>query len=261
MRLHFFPSLIVAALIAPLMAFTTLPGDDDDDERVLSEIEVNREPIKPDDPVTGTLLVRPLLLAHNRRHISIIDSVELVFAPVEVRKDGVSVLNNDQRRKRFRITTRLPQRENPTRIAMSLNRYKTEVVELPGGTYVLSEVHYNVLRLESRQDGLPSSSDYIRERVSYCLSEGTLAFEIHNGETGFLGQLVIADIHSNPARWREHHPIELLDTSLSGINGRYSRNDSVVNLDVDALAFDPESGLCPHKSRQVAGWKSSETQQ
>ena len=255
-------SVVTAFLLTA--ATTTIPVTHDsvqniDQEKTLDEI-ITEGPINPEfGPQTGEFLFRPILYLKPHSTGRRVRQIDFYFSPVEENVDGVASLYSHQLKQRYRVSVRVPLL-NPTGTNFRLKTDRidlgTHTLDLPGGTYVLTEIRYNLLRsprsiITSGPAPIFSGSG-IGTR-SYCLTEETYAFDIQNGETKFLGGMAVNELASNPARWKEHFPIIGVDNRLELVSGKHADNtDNIIPIDFDLLAFEADPKLCGSRQYQVS---------
>ena len=192
--------------------------------------------------------------------------VEFYFSPVEETSDGFATLYTEQARSRYRVSVGVADLSPVgTNFKTKTDRIDlgTRSLDLPGGTYVLSEIRY-ITRTNSGGGGLGNTAlgtvsrsgtavSGVTGSRSYCLTEETYAFDIRNGETMFLGGMAVNELHSNKARWSEHFPIIGVDNRLELVSGPHAQNtDNIVPLEFDLLAFEAEPRLCGSRQYQVS---------
>lgn len=262
--------IIPAAAIMYLSALTApLPDPQEtaspqDETRVLDEI-ISEGYVPPElAPKTGTFLFRPIIYPGIGNNGSIIRRVDFFFSPVVQTKDGQATLYKEQDRQRYRVSINVPQ-VNPTgtRFRQSRNDQRidlgTRELNLPGGTYILSEVRYSFLQ-RRRGGGFlgvasgsgPVLNSGLRTR-SYCLTEQTYAFDIENGKQHFLGGMAINPLPQNQARWKDYRPIVGVDNNLKHVSGIPADElEAIKPLEFDLLSFDAEPGLCGNRRYKTA---------
>jgi len=254
------PYLAVTPLPAPQ---NTQPPAPSENARTLNA--VTSTGVKPDENAirTGKLLIRPVLIAKDKRNaITATNKVVLVFKPIQDTDEGNVELYTDQEKEEYRITLTPPlavSTETATRIQpkIRLRAFDTKAIDLPGGTYTLSEVHYHT------GDPIAQQVNPIHptiQVVSYCLSEGSFAFDIQNNQVGYLGAIGISDLPSNRIDRDEHTPLRALDQDPRKQNKRGVAKEAITSLSIDAINFTDRSDLCSATKYNVAGWKSAEKQ-
>ncbi len=246
-------------------ATTTIPVTHDsvqniDQEKTLDEI-ITEGPINPEfGPQTGEFLFRPILYLKPHSTGRRVRQIDFYFSPVEENVDGVASLYSHQLKQRYRVSVRVPLL-NPTGTNFRLKTDRidlgTHTLDLPGGTYVLTEIRYSLrssrgINFTSSPAATVSGSRIDTAR-SYCLTEETYAFDIQNGETKFLGGMAVNELASNPARWKEHFPIIGVDNRLELVSGKHADNtDNIIPIDFDLLAFEAGPKLCGSRQYQVS---------
>ena len=265
--INFFITQAAAALFLAAGATTPTAVDHSqsvDQEQTLDEV-VTIGPNNPElGPQTGKFIFRPVLYLKPHSNGDRVRQVEFYFSPVEETRDGFATLYTEQARSRYRVSVGVPAL-NPTGTNFKTKTDKidlgTRSLDLPGGTYVLSEIRYNTRTDSIRFNGQTSSEvldlgnvfiDVTGSR-SYCLTEETYAFDIRNGETMFLGGMALNELPSNRARWSEHFPIIGVDNSLELVSGPHAKNtDNIVPLEFDLLAFEAGPRLCSSRRYQTS---------
>ena len=253
-------AIIVSNLSAQPGFSESIDQTDQEAQRTLDQVTTLGRQYDLDSPRTGELLVRPVLLA-KRRNESTVTGFELVFAAVEVAEDGSIVPYTDKPKERFRVKGVTPILEERGRLQASIppSSYPVASIDLPGGTYTLSEVHYTYFQ-PFRSNRLAANGDTLSipelrpERTSFCLSERSFIFDVANGEVSYLGTVALADLPANPGRNRLHEPIFGIDQN-PGIPGVESKVDpEVLLVDLADTSFDSEAGICTTARYNVAGW-------
>lgn len=239
-------------------ALIELPQTDDtkapaQEELVLDGVTAKGVVPTEDAPQTGTLLIRPVLIARNkRRSITQLRRIVLVFKPIEELADGNIKIYTEQNKEEYNITLIPPFQIDPaeTRIKhkVDLKEFATQSIDLPGGTYTLGEVHYHT--------GFNNAVNTQLSAVSYCLSKGTFAFDIRNGEVGYIGALGITDLPANIGKASDHNPIAALDQNPALQNKYNAEEKNIIPVAVDGINFEEEGDVCTGKAHTVAGWKS-----
>ena len=251
-------TIIAAILVSNLSAqpgfSESIDHIDQEAQHTLDEVTTLGQLPDLDSPTTGELLIRPILLGkrpNKRRNRSNVTAFELVFAAVELAEDGSIVPYTDKPKERFRVKGVTPILRERGRLRGSVppSGYPVASIDLPGGTYALSEVHYTFWG--------PLTPPFINtrpERTSFCLSERSFIFDVANGEVSYLGTVALTDLPANPGRNRLHEPIFGIDQN-PGIPGVESKVDpEVLLVDLADTSFDSEAGICTTTRYNVAGW-------
>ena len=247
-------TIIAAILVSNLSAqpgfSESIDHIDQEAQHTLDEVTTLGQLPDLDSPTTGELLIRPVLLG-KRRNRSTVTAFELVFAAVELAEDGSLVPYTDKPKERFRVKGVTPILRERGRLRGSVppSGYPVASIDLPGGTYALSEVHYTYWR-----PATPPFIDIVPARTSFCLSERSFIFDVANGEVSYLGTVGLWDLPSNPGRNRLHEPIFGIDQDPN-IPGVESNVDpEVLLVDLADTSFDSEVGICTATRHNVAGW-------
>ncbi|MEM9668732.1 MAG: hypothetical protein AAF950_07380 [Pseudomonadota bacterium] len=246
-------SLAVMAVI-PAIAQNNAEAAEDD-TRVLEEVTTLTDPSDLEAPPDGELLIRPVLYTQGRSQNSAVRRIDLFFSPVETVKSDAATLYMEQERTRYRISVDIPI-VAPTGTRLSLSQGRTidlgmESVEMPGGTYVLSEVRYG---FNSRAGvGAGQVFNDTRTTRSYCLTDETLIFYLNEGERQFLGALAFSALPTNDARWATHHPLAGVDRRLDMIRGEDDEAMETITLtDFGLVPVEQSPGLCADESNRTS---------
>ena len=179
-------TIIAAILVSNLSAqpgfSESIDHIDQEAQHTLDEVTTLGQLPDLDSPTTGELLIRPVLLG-KRRNRSTVTAFELVFAAVELAEDGSIVPYTDKPKERFRVKGVTPILRERGRLRGSVppSGYPVASIDLPGGTYALSEVHYTYFQ-PFRSNRLAANGDTLSipelrpERTSFCLSERSFIF-------------------------------------------------------------------------------------
>lgn len=250
-----------------------------DDKKVLDEI-VTDGPVHPElGPQTGQMVFRPVLYLKPGSNGNRIRSIDFYFSPVEESTDGVATLYSEQARSRYRVSVTVPSL-NPigTKFRTKADRIDlgTKTLDLPGGTYVLSEIRYGVTggsgapiatSQVTTASGIgsvsgapaPSSGAFLVQSSnifssrSYCLTDETYAFDVQNGQTKFLGGIAMNELPSNRARFGSHYPIIGVDNRLDLVSGPTAKNlDDVEPVEVDLLSFEGNQEFCGSSNHKIS---------
>lgn len=224
--------LLAAALtIAPnavIQDNASIPSQQAEEEGLLDPITAQGQTPNPNGPNTGKVLMRPVYHFLSRHNISRVKQVNFVFVPVSQRADGLLTLRPGAETIAYNIPVIIPTLSHE-------ENFPAIDIDLPEGTYALSHVSY-----KRKVD----PSTFFTEVKTYCMSNGTMVFDVENGTTGYLGKLDIADLTSNRARARFHQPIIANDTNLETLNHRVFDLDSIDPLPTDIAAFESEEQIC-----------------
>lgn len=221
--------------------------DEVDEQRTLDKVITRTAPPDEDAPKTGRLIFRPLLYANSRQTFTSVNEVEFVFTAVEEDEEGFIRRFEDQQRQDYRAVMVVPSKDFASRFDLKADRYLNQFTDLPGGTYALSELKYR---------WLDNRTNTIRIDT-FCLSEGTIAFDLQNGETGYLGAIGIRDLPSNTGRFRHHAPLRVIDQDPNTLVGEAGRIDDLQILDFSGALFADDSGMCEDARFQIKGWRTA----
>ena len=254
--------------LAMLVGITPSPTDQEhpqDDTQVLDGVTVEGNRLSPDIERTGTLLFRPLLTPVSKRDpLTRTERVDFIFSPVILDETGTARAYTDDGRTRFVSSLRVPQ-ANETGFATNFNpkisasKFKAQSTEVPGGTYVLSEIVYSFAETQviGRFNGFggpPPRTQQEPASVRYCLSDGTFLLDVENETTQFIGAIALADLPRNRARHPDHTPIIALNRDLAELNLSAPPNGDLVAVDMDASKFISSDDMCTADAHHVAGW-------
>jgi len=118
----------------------------------------------------------------------------LTFARVNFDENGAAMVAPQSDQDRFyRMTAQPTQRES---FAM----------DLPEGYYALSEIRYDVS--EFGRGGVGITPVKAIRPARYCISDKTFIFEVVNGQTSYLGSVLLEEPGSNSAKWNALIPIK-----------------------------------------------------
>jgi len=168
-------------------------------------------------------------------------SIEIRFSPVEFSADGSIIPELQDSQTDYSIKTNIPQRAENLNFTDSIRDFYTQDIALPSGAYIISEI---IFRTEI-------GSTY--SDASYCLSKGTLLFEIIGRDTLFLGRLNLDYPPNTPAERRHHTPLESMGKNLQKMKGWRWTTTDLLNLDVRTISFNPS--VCAPDSYQVSAWE------
>ncbi len=248
--------IAVASLIGGLAGAESPSIAETPQERILDSVVVEAVRPDPGEPKTGEIIVRPVIAAHKRRTVSDILRADLVFTAVELDDSGAIQPFTDQDRQRYSIPVVTPLSPNigGLRRQIELSSYPSRNLQLPGGTYILSEVNYTYIE-PNRIDLFDIPPGQTIRRASYCLSERSFIFDIKNGEKAYLGIIALANLPRNLASKGSLEPIAGVDQNpeFSSVSTDASDNLSVVEL--NDTNFQPDAGLCADTRYNVAGWQ------
>ena len=244
-------SAVVSMAVLAATPQDSEPKDKSSEARVLDEITTTGREFNI-GPQTGEFIFRPVLYTIGANG-SPARQIDFFFSPVIETSSGLAVLYNEQERQRYRVSVVVPI-INPTGTRLKQTRGSkidlgTHRLNLPGGTYVLSEIRYGFVESFSGRRTFRTT----RTTRSFCLSPETYAFDIQNGKSQFLGGLALAPFPTNISRLRSHHPVRGVDNRLELVSGPASRNiENVEPLEFDLLAFEAQEGLCGNRQYEVA---------
>jgi len=190
-------------------------GSSEEDTRLLDEITTTADKVASANiPQTGELFIRPVLYTQGRSQNSPVRQVDLFFAPVEAIDNGAAQVFDDERR--YRVSLNVPvMTTTGTRFQLAKGNkidLGTEIIDMPEGTYVLSEIRYSYNSRTGAGGALLFDEDLSTR--AYCLTEETYVFNVFNGSKQFLGALALAPFPKNSARLSSFHPVVGLDQRL-----------------------------------------------
>ncbi|MEO0883633.1 MAG: hypothetical protein AAFY34_13030 [Pseudomonadota bacterium] len=259
----FWTASIGGGLLAAALAALPQQSNTDqnrEDPKILEEIETLGQQFEI-GPQTGEFLIRPVMFTNGRGRNSNVRRVDLFLTPVEEVESGVAELYSEQQRTRYQLSFTVPLVSAPDSRLKRWNGNKidlgTKGVDLPGGSYVLSEMRFwvNDPRQGTTAFFLDNDFNSLRRARSYCLTEQTLIFDVQNGKPSFLGALAIAPFPSNPARWRGHIPAIGVDPRVV----HYTGSDADIAENIEEMSFDvvslkDEPGICANRTYQAAAF-------
>jgi len=267
--------ILTPFLVAAMALDQPSSGEQDPpNERVLDEIVTEGRGLDLDLPKTGEFLFRPILYAHDRNNTVSIRTVEFVFAPVELNEAGVAIVAPETQRTRYKSILRIPIPDatpysSNYKQRLKADAYKPKSLDLPAGTYVLSEVKYVSIETQvvsgNSFGSLNTTNPQVLEGIgfredpvlaSYCLSEGTILFDVENGAAQYLGALALSDLPRNEARYRDHTPFMALDRNRDQLNGRYAERTNILDASIDAVTFEDSGDVCSPDAYRISGWQS-----
>ncbi|MEM6412655.1 MAG: hypothetical protein AAF683_14100 [Pseudomonadota bacterium] len=195
-------------------------------------------------PATGTLILRPGLSSTSPDPTRVIN-IELVFTAVDRTESGDLVPRRDIQQQTYTVGYGRSYRREDRRD--NYDDYHTRVVDLPSGSYTLSEVRYDV---EDRGSGTLARPDM---KVTYCLSDRSFLFNVGGGEVVSLGGVAIADLPRNRGQFGDHNPVAGIDM-MSALIGASDDSGYFSFASIVDTAFERDSGICTNTRYDVAGW-------
>ena len=181
----------------------------------------------------------------------------LSFARVEFNSDGSAQLVPPSAQKRF------------FRISSGAATHDDFAVDLPEGYYVLAEIRYDATRfnvgsVDFTNPNFTSTIGFAsngNRRVEYCIAKKTFAFEVVNGQTSYLGNMVLLDPGDNPAKDSKHIPIagfsQDVDHFVSKTKWSKRNESEILGTPIRKIAFNADEPICRIKgSKSVKGWES-----
>lgn len=193
-------------------------------------------------PDAGTVILRPALSSTSPDPTRVIN-VELVFAAIDKTPSGELIPRADVEERTYTVGIGRSYRGQDK--VQSFDDYHTRTINLPSGTYTLSEVHYFAedIALGGRPD----------VNVTYCLSDRSFTFDVGSGEVVSLGGVAIADLPRNRGQYSRHHPVAGIDMA-SALTASSNTSDAFSLAQIVDTAFEQESGICGDTRFNVAGW-------
>ena len=253
-----FTSLIFAGAAALSQPLETDQQDTQppEDERSLEEVVTTGSVLNPElDPQTGKLIIHPVMLPRGGNSPPSAFSVDLFFAPVVEVDGNVASLYAEQERERYRVHVSIPQTNSSgTRIHLASGKPLSlgeQSIDLPGGTYVLSEIRYVLRDIGAGNNFATASGPSLlnlndgQSVRSYCLSKETYAFDIQNGKNQYFGVLALTAIPTNRGRQKYIFPVTGLDQRSKHLSPSIQRDLTEIEpLDWDLLSLDPRDDIC-----------------
>ncbi|MEO1407514.1 MAG: hypothetical protein AAFV54_13645 [Pseudomonadota bacterium] len=203
----------------------------------------------------GTLLLRPMLHSNSRDGLTRVRRVELVFSAVDRTETGELIPSEAGEQRSYRVEFGPSRRGQKSDI--DFDDYHTRALDLPSGTYTLSEVHYIAVDIGRGGGGgfgtINSFAGRPNVEVSYCLSDRSFIFDVGDGEVVSLGGIAIADLPKNRGRFRHHLPVAGIDM-FSALVGAADDLGYFSFANIADAAFESDSGICDDARYNVAGW-------
>jgi len=210
----------------------------EDAERRLQRIQVTALP-----PYMGTAYANAFTIRDADFERPGFDKIEIRFFPADFGDNG-EVIPDTGDTQSYTISTKIPPRVEGLDFTDSVRDFYTQDIALRSGPYILSEISF-------RRDENSSQND-----VSYCLSGGTLLFEILGRDTLFLGRMEIDYPPNTEDARRTHSPLKSMGVELSGMKGwRWTTRD-LLNFDIRTVSFDPEK-VCAEDSYRTSAWETT----
>ena len=220
-------SLISTAIALSVVTFSPFAAKAETDERRLSTVYVKTVP-----PHKGELHINPTIIRDVGFERPGYTDAELVFVPVET-VEGVAVpLDGKDSQDRFKITASLPPREAGTPFTDTPRDYRTQDVILPKGAYALTEISF------LRED--------TQERVSYCLNDGSFAFDVLGGDIIFMGLLDL-DYPPNTGK-AQHKPAADMLSTIEQLNGWRKTWTDLARFEARRVTFNRDERVCKSAS-------------
>ncbi|MEL6323988.1 MAG: hypothetical protein AAFQ84_07135 [Pseudomonadota bacterium] len=246
-----------AAILLATSSHVRLGAQDEPNDRVLDPVITESTKPEKDAPKTGRLLVRPILLQRHKRAPSNVTGVDLIFTAIEETESGEIVRFGDQNRTRYRMVVPLPlvrlqSISSRLPVRRSADDYETRQISLPGGTYILSEIRYQIAEIRRGQLFLTDQRE-----LNFCLSKRSISFDIQNGTDAYLGAIAISSLSPNPAHRRNHVPIMAIDPNPDLMIGSVVRDIEAIELPLSTVTFDPDDGICSDRGFQSVGWREN----
>jgi len=201
----------------------------------------SHQPVADIQAQTGTLNFNPVYAARYREQVFEIDKIELVFSRVERQEDG-SVFPSTQPDQYTAI------------IDAAEREYAAQTLDMPAGTYALSQINYDWKdrpRYSSGQSFTSSGFGARQRTTAYCLSDATISFDITGGEDTHLGEVGLLELPSNTGRFSRHRPLASISSDLSATG---EEDAALEALDYDETTFSAESHFCEDTDYQIAGY-------
>ena len=170
--------------------------------------------------LTGRVSI-PITIDRSNNRSDEISSVRLYFSPIEISEDDAFVTIEKDGKKRFKATQ---------------SSRSVSTVDLPAGTYVLSEIKYSTFNGGTSGIG-PGSSGGAGRTFSYCLDQETLVFKVKSGHDAGFG-ILLANLPENTARHRTLNPVVGYDALISDQDANADRKP------LSLVSFEDEIGTC-----------------
>lgn len=226
--------LLVLAFVFSSLAVGHSQGGEDEIRR-LPRIQVTALP-----PHMGTVYANAFTLRDQDFARPGYRSMEIRFTPVSI-NETENVMPDLVDTEFYSIKTNIPPRADNMEFSDSVRDFFTQDIALPSGPYVISEITFRRPAGSSQPD------------ARYCLSDGTLLFEIIGRDTLFLGRLNInypPNASSNAAQFA---PLSQMGDKLTDIRGWRWTTTDLLNFDVRTVKFNP-AGVCSANSNRVSAW-------
>lgn len=231
---------VFIALISLFVAAGITPATADDAERRLPRIQVTALPPHMGTVYANAFTVRPQIFERPGYN-----AIEIRFFPMIFDESG-NIKPDTADPQVYSISTKIPPRAEGAEFIDSVRDFYTQDIALPSGPYVISEITFH------------ADANGRREKVTFCLSDGTLLFEIIGRDTLFLGRLQVDYPPESEAERNAHTPLQSMGEGLKAVKGwRWTTRD-LLHFDVRTLAFQPEA-VCSLGSIQTAAWAGEAT--
>lgn len=209
------------------MSLAPLNVSAETEERRLSTVYIKTLP-----PNKGELHINPTIIRDADFSRPGYSHAELVFVPVQT-IDGIALpLDEKDSQDRFKITASLPPREAGTPFTDTPRDYRTQDVILPKGAYALTEISF------LRED--------TQERVSYCLNDGSFAFDVLGGDIIFMGLL---DLDYPPSTgMAQHEPAADMLSTIEQLNGWRKTWTDLARFEARFVTFNRDERVCKASS-------------
>lgn len=150
----------------------------------------------------------------------------LYFSPVETATDGTVNTTIRNNKKRFQTTLFASFLSGSTTSTRSIINVDEASLSLPTGTYVISEIKY---RINTSTSGILTRN--------FCLSEGSIEFEVNDGENTLLENIVLANLPDNRAQYKNHIPF--IDSAVLEKDAAEAQTQNI-----EFKPFVDETGTC-----------------
>lgn len=264
---------LFAHLSAPVSLAQTETGQNDaqDNTKTLEEITVEGQQFEKRQPLPkGNFVFSPKLVTRvngESGRAALHSFYELIFDPVIVNDNGYLEFDADPRRERKSIKPQL--RDKRPRTGTHIKRIPPSFYKftLEEGLYALTQINYRIQTRPTIINDPTQPSAIIDFEIEaslddfrYCLSEGTLVFDVQKDTTATFGKLIIRGLGRvrHDYDFENHAPIVAVEapTTRPADGHLFAKDPNPVAWGVGH--FDPNSKMCQSGDHFVtSGWPIS----
>lgn len=241
----------------------------DDTNKTLEKVIVEGQQFEKKQPLPkGKIVFSPELVSLINGNLSIPALhvyYQLVFDPVLIDDEGYLLPDPDTRRSRKTLRPILPEKyaRVGSRIKRKPPRFETLLLE--EGSYALTQISYRIqtsltfiLDPFDPPAVINTEIDRSLEDIRYCLSEGTLIFDVEADKTATFGKLVFNAIAKDKDKHPGHHPIAAADAPTTRPADGYIFNKDPDSASWGVGRFNALRDLCPRGNHyNVSAWPIS----